>query len=80
MAGGSDVAEAASLSCVQCSKPAHLQYVILTSTFFFFFFLMVDFQPETILSFKCYKVYFIFYVLGYMKYVYIKDIVHVFSF
>lgn len=28
MAGGSDVAEAtAALSCVQCGKPAHLQYV-----------------------------------------------------
>lgn len=27
MAGGSDVAEA--LSCAQCGKPAHLQYVVI---------------------------------------------------
>lgn len=33
MAGGSDVAEAASLSCVQCGKRANLQYVIFTSVF-----------------------------------------------
>lgn len=31
MAGGSDVVEAAALSCVRCGKPAHLQYVIITS-------------------------------------------------
>ena len=71
MAGGSDAAEAASLSCVQCGKPAHLQYVVLFSFCYF----MVNFQTEPILSFK---VLLSLLLLGYEIYIYIYNIFEVF--